>query len=84
MALWRATAVQRGHGGGVRAGDERLDGEEWLDKEARLRASIVVPVQSTEMAVEEIERWAGDKRFVQVLLLVMNDMPLGRRAYWPI
>jgi predicted TIM-barrel fold metal-dependent hydrolase len=57
---------------------------EWLDREPRLRASIVVPSQSPEMAVDEINRVAPDKRFVQVLLLVMNDMPLGRRAYWPI
>jgi predicted TIM-barrel fold metal-dependent hydrolase len=58
--------------------------KEWLDKEPRLRASIVVPVQNPEMAVEEIERLAGDRRFVQVLMLVMGDMPLGKRHYWPI
>ena len=57
---------------------------EWLDKEPRLRASIVVPAQNPEMAVDEINRVAPDKRFVQVLLLVMNDMPLGKRHYWPI
>jgi predicted TIM-barrel fold metal-dependent hydrolase len=57
---------------------------EWLDKEPRLRASIVVPVQNPEMAVDEIERVAPDHRFVQVLMLVMGDMPLGKRHYWPI
>jgi predicted TIM-barrel fold metal-dependent hydrolase len=57
---------------------------EWLDKEPRLRASIVVPVQNPEMAVDEIERVAPDRRFVQVLMLVMGDMPLGKRHYWPI
>ncbi len=57
---------------------------EWLDKEPRLRASIVVPMQNPELAVDEIERWAGDKRFVQVLLLVGGDRPLGKRANWPI
>jgi predicted TIM-barrel fold metal-dependent hydrolase len=57
---------------------------EWLDREPRLRASIVVPVQNVEMAVDEIERCAPDRRFVQVLMLVMGDMPLGRRQYWPI
>ena len=57
---------------------------EWLDREPRLRASIVVPVQNTEMAVDEIERCAADPRFVQVLLLVMGELPLGRRQYWPI
>ena len=57
---------------------------EWLDKEPRLRASIVVPMQNAELAVEEIERVAPDKRFVQILLLVMHDHPLGKRHYWPI
>jgi uncharacterized protein len=57
---------------------------ELLDKEPRLRASIVVPVQNPTLAAEEIERCAGDRRFVQVLMLVMDEMPLGRRHYWPI
>jgi predicted TIM-barrel fold metal-dependent hydrolase len=57
---------------------------EWLDREPRLRASIVVPLTSTEYAVEEIERRAGDPRFVQVLLLVAQEQPLGKRAHWPI
>ena len=57
---------------------------EWLDRDARLRASIVIPIQNPDMAAEEIERVAANTRFVQVLVLVMGDMPLGRRAYWPI
>jgi predicted TIM-barrel fold metal-dependent hydrolase len=47
---------------------------EWLDREPRLRASIVVAAQNPHHAVEEIERRAADPRFVQV----------GRRYYWPI
>jgi predicted TIM-barrel fold metal-dependent hydrolase len=58
--------------------------KEWLDREPRLRASIMVPAQNPELAVDEIERLAGDQRFVQVLMLVMGDMPLGKRHYWPI
>jgi len=57
---------------------------EWLDREPRLRASIVVPIQNPDMAVDEIERWAPDRRFVQVLLLVGGDVPLGKRRLWPI
>ncbi|RYJ02919.1 MAG: amidohydrolase, partial [Acetobacteraceae bacterium] len=57
---------------------------EWLDKDDRLRASIVLPLQSIEESVAEIERLAGDPRFVQVLALVMGENPLGRRQYWPI
>src|SRR5439155_13690292 len=43
---------------------------EWFDREPRLRASIVVTPQNPEMAVDEIERRAADRRFVQVLLPV--------------
>ena len=57
---------------------------EWLDRDDRLRASIVVPVHSPELAAEEIERMAPDRRFVQVLMLAMAEVPLGRRLMWPI
>jgi predicted TIM-barrel fold metal-dependent hydrolase len=58
--------------------------KEWLDRDARLRASILVPSENPDLAIEEIERRAGDKRFVQVLMWAMNEQPLGRRSYWPI
>jgi len=58
--------------------------KEWLDREERLRASIVVPLQNVEFAVDEIERWSSDPRFVQVLVLAMGEVPLGRRHFWPI
>ena len=58
--------------------------KEWLDRDPRLRASIVVPMQNIEYAVDEIERCAKDRRFVQVLVLAMQEVPLGRRHYWPI
>ena len=32
---------------------------EWLDRDPRLAASIVIPMQNPARAVEEIERWAG-------------------------
>jgi len=57
---------------------------EWLDHDARLRASIVVPMQDPDLAVEEIERRAGDRRFVQVLVLVTGELLLGRRQFWPV
>jgi predicted TIM-barrel fold metal-dependent hydrolase len=57
---------------------------EWLDREPRLRASIVVPMQSPTYAAAEIEHRAADRRFVQVQLLAAGEMLLGRRYYWPI
>ena len=57
---------------------------EWLDREPRLRGSIVLPIQDPELAVAEIERRADDPRFVQVLVPAGGEAPLGRRFYWPI
>jgi uncharacterized protein len=58
--------------------------KEWLDREPRLRASIVVPAQAPLLAAEEIERKAPDKRFVQVLMPAACEMMLGRSYYWQI
>lgn len=57
---------------------------DWLDQDKRLRSSIVVAAQDPVSAAQEIDRCAGDRRFVQVLLLVANELMLGRRYYWPI
>jgi uncharacterized protein len=57
---------------------------EWLDKDPRYKGSLLVPIQAPDLAVEEIERYAGDNRFVQILLLVMGEHTLGNRMYWPI
>ena len=57
---------------------------EWLDAEPRLRGAIVVPPQAPDLAAEEIERVAADRRFVSVLLPAMTEMPLGRRQHRPI
>jgi hypothetical protein len=57
---------------------------EWLSREPRLRASIVVPLNNPELAAEEIERRVDDKGFVQVLLMAMGEQLLGRRHHWPI
>ena len=57
---------------------------EWLDRDDRLRASIVLPLQDIGAAVAEIERLAPDRRFVQALVLAMGDAPLGKRQFWPV
>lgn len=57
---------------------------EWLDPEPRLRASIVIPYENAEFAVEEIQRAAKHPGFVQVLILPRTREPLGRRKYWKI
>ncbi|KHF37968.1 hydrolase [Halalkalibacter okhensis] len=58
--------------------------KEWLEKDSRLRASIIVPYENPEFAVEEIERVGKHPGFVQIMLLCRSKEPLGRRKYWPI
>ncbi|WP_158742267.1 amidohydrolase family protein, partial [Acidisphaera sp. L21] len=55
--------------------------EVWLAADSRLKASIVVPYEFPELAVAEIEHWAGHKDYVQVLLLSRTADPLGNRRY---
>lgn len=58
--------------------------DEWLDRDDRLRSSIIVPFEHPELAVKEIDRVAGDSRFVQVYLQIITNRPLGNSQYWPI
>jgi len=71
-------------GAGFARGLNDFIAKEWLDRDDRLRASIVVPQQNPKLAAEEIERMAADRRFVSVLLLTASELPLGKRYYWPI
>lgn len=56
---------------------------EWLI-EPRLKGSIVVPYEDPETAVKEIERWADDPRFVQVLMVSRIAEPPGQKRYWKV
>jgi predicted TIM-barrel fold metal-dependent hydrolase len=58
--------------------------EQWLEPEPRLRAAIVVASQQPAAAVAEIERRAGDPRFVAVYLPVRSAVPYGNRLWWPL
>jgi predicted TIM-barrel fold metal-dependent hydrolase len=57
---------------------------EWLEREPRLRGSIVVPSRVPEMAAQEIDRVGGHPGMVQVFLPVVSEAPYGHRRYWPI
>src|SRR6202023_2479986 len=46
---------------------------DWIARDPRLRASIVVPMQAPDLAIEEIERRACDNRFVSVLVLAQGE-----------
>jgi predicted TIM-barrel fold metal-dependent hydrolase len=57
---------------------------EWLEKDSRLRASMVVPLQLPAQAAREIERVGDHPGFVQVLLPVRTNQPLGNRNFHPL
>lgn len=58
---------------------------EWLDVEPRLAGSVAVASSDPAAAVAEIERRAGDPRFVQVLLPVRgHDLRYGHTRFLPI
>jgi len=57
---------------------------QWCDPEPRLKGAVQVNVEHTEAAIAEIEKRAGDRRFVQVNIPPRGLEPLGRRRYWPI
>ena len=54
---------------------------EWLEREPRLRASVVVPSGHPEMAAREVERVGAHPGFVQVLLPVRSAAPYGNRRF---
>ena len=56
----------------------------WTSQDSRLKGSVVVANEDGVAAAAEIRRRAGDRNFVQVLLLSRNVEPLGQRRYWPI
>ena len=57
---------------------------EWVSKDARLKASVVIPYEDAAASVKEIERRANDADFAQVFMLSKTNEPLGQRRYWPI
>jgi predicted TIM-barrel fold metal-dependent hydrolase len=58
--------------------------EHFVEPEPRLKLAAVLPYESPELSVAEIERLAGHRGVAAVLLLAQSLEPLGRRRYWPI
>lgn len=56
----------------------------WVDRDSRLRASVVVPYEDPEASAREIRLRGGDSRFCQVLIMSRTSHPLGNPKYWPI
>ena len=72
------------YGAAVATAVNEWQAEIWCDQDPRLKASLVVPQEDPAMSAAEIDRRAGDRRFVQVSLCPRGIEPLGRKRYWPI
>jgi predicted TIM-barrel fold metal-dependent hydrolase len=57
---------------------------EWLERDERLRASMVVPTLDPDAAIAEIERVGADARFVAVLLPIRTDARWGTQRFHPL
>ena len=58
---------------------------EWLAKDPRLqRLGRAADPVAGAVGRRRSSGCAGDKRFVQVLMLAMGEHPLGKSMYWPI
>jgi predicted TIM-barrel fold metal-dependent hydrolase len=58
--------------------------EKWIASDERLYAGITIPFEDPVGAVQEIERWAGNPRFLNATLGSLTREPLGDAKYWPI
>lgn len=58
--------------------------DQWLDRDDRLRASLVVPAHNPAEAAREIDRVGDHPGFVQVFLPVWSPVPYGNRIWHPM
>ena len=57
---------------------------EWLEREPRLRGTLVIPSTQPDLAAREIDRLGDHPGIVQVFLPVRSEAPYGNRRYHPI
>jgi predicted TIM-barrel fold metal-dependent hydrolase len=57
---------------------------EWLERDPRLRATMVIPARDVKEMVKEIHRIGSHPGIVQVLLPVRNDQLWGQRQFFPL
>lgn len=56
----------------------------WLSNEPRLRGSLCITPEDPDAAIVEIEKYAGNRSFVQVAFTPRTLEPLGRKRYWKV
>jgi predicted TIM-barrel fold metal-dependent hydrolase len=58
--------------------------EHFIEADDRLYSSICTPFENGAPAIAEIERVAGNPRFLQVLIPFRTQRPIGNPKYWDI
>jgi predicted TIM-barrel fold metal-dependent hydrolase len=78
------SVLHRDYGAALAAATNEWQAAEWLEADARLRASIIIAHEAPDLAADEIRRRAPDRRFVQAFTVIRSLEPFGQRRYWPI
>jgi predicted TIM-barrel fold metal-dependent hydrolase len=58
--------------------------EHFVEADDRLYASICTAFEEPQRAIAEVERWAADSRWLQILIPFRTQRPIGNRKYWPL
>jgi predicted TIM-barrel fold metal-dependent hydrolase len=87
VPLTRGLLPDMRKGAAVAAATNAWLADTWLGEAGdgpALRGSIRVAARHPQAAVAEIEKWAGDERFVQVSVPLEAVAPYGQEQYFPI
>lgn len=77
-----ASNLEQGNAVCAAVNDWQVD--KWLSKDKRLKGGIVIAQDDATASIAEIERHAGDQRFVQIGMVPRSIESMGRQRYWPI
>jgi predicted TIM-barrel fold metal-dependent hydrolase len=58
--------------------------EQWYERDARMRGSIIVPWRDADLAIREIERVGNHPRVAQVVVTMCMGVLYGQRHFHPI
>lgn len=84
--MTRGLLVDPNLGAGVAAATNDWLDQTWLQKDLKVdfRGSIRVDPSDPGLACREIERWAGNRKFVQVAVPLGTTEAYGHPRYWPV
>jgi len=88
-ALCQCVAIEADYAGQICSAINDEHAENWLSRDGRLKAAVVIPGVDPVLSAKEIRRvgsmkFNGQKGFAQIYMSSAARMPLGQRFYWPI